>query len=166
MTIEMKKYAVVRKESGIVYYEWFKELADAVKRADKFAIRGIEANVILSDEFKQEFTFGRAWQENRKARIKKGYLLKIGGVSVSKYYWICRIENGEVAIDSFCSKTTAMAFFKSAKKQGKSPIMLVCGRYDGGYAICYAIDRAKALDKAKVLGCICKSSFEEFHCEE
>lgn len=89
----MKKYAVVRKESGIVYYEWFKELADAV-------------------------------------------------------------------IDSFCSKTTAMAFFKSAKKQGKSPIMLTCGRYDGGYAICYAIDRAKAL------GCICKSSFEEFHCEE
>lgn len=40
---------------------------------------------------------------------------------VRKYYWICRIENDEVLIDPFCSKTTAMAFFKSAKKQGKKP---------------------------------------------
>lgn len=90
---------------------------------------------------------------------------------MSKYYWICRIENGEVAIDAFCSKTIAMAFYKSAKKQGKSPIMLTCRRYDGGYAIDYAIDRAKALGKEKVLGCICKdsldrASLEELQCEE
>lgn len=72
----MKKFCVVFKLNGIVYYEWHTDLRLANKFADSLDSRGNEFGIVVSDDTKQEFKYGNALQENRMARLKKGYLIR------------------------------------------------------------------------------------------
>ena len=69
------KICVVFKKHGKVYYEWFADVESAYKFSSNLTQEGNSYGIVISDKTNQEFTIGRALQENRRPRVKQGYLL-------------------------------------------------------------------------------------------
>lgn len=69
------RICVVFKKHGIVYYEWFTNVESAYKFSAALTQENSDYGIVISDKTNQEFTFGKALQENRRPRVKQGYLI-------------------------------------------------------------------------------------------